>query len=63
MGQISIMADGEREIAPELIRCIAWLRKSGIHARSALAERASAVMWIDDEKVSSVVNALKELGN
>ncbi len=62
MGQISIIAGEGREIGPELIRCIACLRKSGIHARSALAERASVVIWIDHEKISTAVEVLRNSG-
>jgi hypothetical protein len=62
MGQISIIAGEGRDIGSELIRSIACLRKSGIHARSALAKRASVVIWIDDEKILTAVKLLTNSG-
>jgi hypothetical protein len=62
MGQISIIAGEGREVGFELIRSIACLRKSGIHARSALAKQASVVVWIDDEKILTAVTVLTNSG-
>jgi hypothetical protein len=62
MKQIAIVPREGHEVGNELIDCIAWLRKFGIHARTAQTGRAFALVWIDDQQISMGVEALRTAG-
>jgi hypothetical protein len=62
MKQIAIMPRPGYEVGRELHTAILCLRNAGIHARNAVTGRMCAIIWVDDQKTVTAVDALRNSG-
>ena len=46
----------------ELHASITCLRNAGIHVRSAVTGQACAIVWVDDQRISVAIEALRNSG-
>jgi hypothetical protein len=60
--EIAIIPRSQLEVGKELFTAITCLRRAGIFPRSAVIEKACAVVWVDDEEVWVAQGLLRNNG-
>jgi hypothetical protein len=62
MRQLAIVPRLGHEVGTELHASILCLRSAGIHAHNAVIGPACALIWVDDQKTLTAVEALRTAG-